>query len=617
MSGKDIGQLSDLFHEAAHRFADYGPQSVDYQEIAEYFRRLSGARFVSFNEISGDMEYSTTMSIAGLKESIKKASNLFGFPLVGSSYRIDPQLQRIFETKSIVEYEDLCQLVASQIPPEICSRVLGLFNLGKTYALALFARSTPIADKLPELIYHLDAEGRIEFINQAIQRYGYTREELKGAHILDLIHPQDRDKARWKLAERRTGARCTRDFEVRLLTRDRKAVYLSITNHRVTGDPILLVNAEGLYSGEPGAGEFLGTLGIGRDITERKALQNELDQQSQMTRMIIEHLGEAAWLEEIEPARSLYLNPAGERLFQVSSEEMRENPRSWLKVLHPEDRRNMNETLDRQPQEKPPSPVEYRVLSKEGEERRIRSRMFPVKNLSGETTRYVGLAQDITKEWQEKKQLQESLAREQAFVRELNHRVKNNLSMIDSMLNLEVSRLSPNQSPQEGIALLEKIRNRIRAVGVVHEMLYGSSRAKEVELARYLRELGTGILSSAAQPSGNIRLDFETPETLWLPIAVSIPLGMIYSELITNALKYAFPERSGGTIRVVLEERESDQYLLQVCDDGSALSPDYDRKNQSIGHSLISALARQIDGEFRIRSEADHECFILTFSGQI
>ncbi|HKK64988.1 MAG TPA: PAS domain S-box protein, partial [Clostridia bacterium] len=456
MISEKIENPQDFMRKAARDLSRYSHHSINYLEIAELFRALSGARFVALNEVSDYGEHTTTRAIAGVKETLQKAGELFGFSLTGAAYTVDPHIKEAFDTQGIVEFDHLCSLSGNQIPEKVCQQIAKLFKLGKAYVLAMHDHTGPIADlvficgqkqelenrveletlgamlslclqrvsaeqdsvlkllsifgneeqakhpvyesllqatdRMPDIIYHLDREGRIEFINQAIQRYGYEREGLIGGHILDIVHPADREKAKWKLAERRTGSRRTRKFEVRLLTGNKHTVFFSLHNRSLPKEPVLLIDAEGLYSSRVGQSEFMGTLGVGHDITEQKMLQDELDQHSYMFRTIIENIGEAAWLEEIDSQRTLYLNPACERLFQVSAEGLQEDPSLWLQRVHPEDRSGVEGFMEQRNSESATEAVEYRLFDGEDGERWIRTELFPVRDPSGTLNKTVGIA---------------------------------------------------------------------------------------------------------------------------------------------------------------------------------------------------------------------------------
>ena len=134
-----------------------------------------------------------------------------------------------------------------------------------------------IVRSIPDLIYRLDGDCRILFINDAIERYGYTARELIGTNILDLFHPEDREKAVYKVNERRRGMRCTKSLELRLLTRNNASVPFEFRSSSTEVDPTLVISAEGVYAADTSKdGQFICTQGVGRDITERKWIEEAL-----------------------------------------------------------------------------------------------------------------------------------------------------------------------------------------------------------------------------------------------------------------------------------------------------------------------------------------------------
>ena len=144
-------------------------------------------------------------------------------------------------------------------------------------------RLQSILERVPDIIYRLDPEGKITFISHAITRYGYTPDELIGKKMLDLILPADREKVKHNIQERRTGERRTRFLEVRLLSKNADAVSFEMQFEDARPDPLFLLEAEGVYASHPPRTDgFLGTQGIAREITRRKQLEEQLLQARKM-----------------------------------------------------------------------------------------------------------------------------------------------------------------------------------------------------------------------------------------------------------------------------------------------------------------------------------------------
>ena len=145
-----------------------------------------------------------------------------------------------------------------------------------------------IVRAVPDIIYRLDTDSRITYINDAINEYGYKPAELVGKSIFDLVHPEDRDRARYRVNERRTGERRTRHFEIRLMTKNRKYVPFDVHAAGIYMEPTFILEAEGLYSSDiPEANSFLGSQGVARDITERKFREKILQESEQKLNAIL------------------------------------------------------------------------------------------------------------------------------------------------------------------------------------------------------------------------------------------------------------------------------------------------------------------------------------------
>ncbi|MDD2882090.1 MAG: transporter substrate-binding domain-containing protein [Rhodoferax sp.] len=219
----------------------------------------------------------------------------------------------------------------------------------------------------------------------------------------------------------------------------------------------------------------------------------------------------------------------------------------------------------------------------------------PVVGAYGKVTHYVALKEDITERRKLDQALQASLQEKVALLNEVHHRVKNNLQVITSLLRLEAGRSSQPDTK----AVLQEMQGRIRAMALLHESLYRSGTFASVDLASYLKQLATQAFR--AQGSGAVRLTLLL-EPVLVSMDLATPCGLLVNELISNALKHAFPPGQGGEIQVALHAvpgavGSSPQWCLRVSDTGVGLPADFEvRRAQSLGMQLASDLAQQLGG---------------------
>jgi two-component sensor histidine kinase/HAMP domain-containing protein len=185
--------------------------------------------------------------------------------------------------------------------------------------------------------------------------------------------------------------------------------------------------------------------------------------------------------------------------------------------------------------------------------------------------------------------LRESLSEKELLLREVHHRVKNNMQVISSLLAMQSTGGDPAVAKR-----LEESQNRIRSIALIHEQLYRSTELAHIDVRAYLEVLTSQLLQSFGR-AGQVRLELET-DPITLDIDQSMACGLIVNELVTNALKYAFPGDRSGTIRVALREHAGEERMLTVGDDGPGLGDVDPRGTKTLGMSLIATLARQLRG---------------------
>ena len=205
-------------------------------------------------------------------------------------------------------------------------------------------------------------------------------------------------------------------------------------------------------------------------------------------------------------------------------------------------------------------------------------------------------------------QIRASLKEKEMLLQEIHHRVKNNLQVISSLLNLQAGYIDSEIIRD----VFRDSQNRVRSMALVHEKLYRSADLARVDLAEYIRNLATFLFGSYQATAGRITHEIQADNVL-LGIDAAVPCGLILNELISNTLKHAFPDGRSGQIRVELGQDDDQQVTLVVADNGIGLPPDFSiLETDSLGMQLVDTLVEQLDGTLEIQSQAGTQ-FKITF----
>jgi PAS domain S-box-containing protein len=252
--------------------------------------------------------------------------------------------------------------------------------------------------------------------------------------------------------------------------------------------------------------------------------------------------------------------------------------------------------------------LEHRIVRADGAVRWIsaRARMFYDAEF-GRPVRLIGTALDVTDRKEADGSLQRALAAKETLLREVNHRVKNSLALVSSMLSLQSHSISDGHLRQQ----VEDAHARIHTVALVHERLDSSGDTDSVQLDAYLEALCRDLENSGIGGSVHIEIAAD-------PVRVSnhraVPVALVLNELVTNALKYAYGGQR-GTIWVGLSRVAQSEMCLTVRDSGAGLPTDFEaRRGASLGFRIIEGLAQQLQGRFEFRRLARGAEFALTFS---
>lgn len=242
------------------------------------------------------------------------------------------------------------------------------------------------------------------------------------------------------------------------------------------------------------------------------------------------------------------------------------------------------------------SATECLLVNKSGKPIAITTIGAPIKNENGQILGAVLVFHDDTKKREDKLNLEKSLAEKNVLLQEVHHRVKNNLQNIIALLALQAEHVSDKTL----YAIFNETQNRIKSIALVHQHLYQGTNFRAIEIGPYLQGLTTSILGSydasilLAVHSNDVKLNLDR----------AISIGIIVNELVTNAIKYAFPDRTGGQIDIELMEIDKNNLSLIVKDDGVGTSGQIDMAtSSSLGMQLISDLTKKINGTIDIDTQ--------------
>lgn len=303
----------------------------------------------------------------------------------------------------------------------------------------------------------------------------------------------------------------------------------------------------------------------------------------------------------------------------------------WADIVVPEDRKLFDEAINKV-ESNPDSSLEleYRIKRKDGEIRWMREVMQLIPGKSGASEKFQGFIHDIT----QRKMAEESFARsEETRIKEIHHRIKNNLQVISSLLSLQAEKLNDRDTfqPSDIFEAFRESQNRVTSMALIHEELYQGKDMETLEFSAYLRRLTGDLIKSYDSENMDISLKLEL-EQVYLGMDTAVPLGIIVNELVSNALKHAFPAGRGGEIHIslfALEEGNSKnenrnscknegnfEYTLIVADNGSGIPENLDFRNtDSLGLQLVNLLVEQIDGCIELNRDSGTE-FKIMFNRQ-
>ncbi len=414
--------------------------------------------------------------------------------------------------------------------------------------------------------------------------YGWSIEKLKSMFIQQInTLPPETVMARMKKAQSSRSAK----FEFRHRRADG-----SIRDVEVFSNEIEIAGKNLLYS-------------IIHDITDRHLAEEALQESESRFRAAFMGSPVALAITSLEDGVWIDANQAEQDLYGYTREEM--IGKSALTANIWVDQNDRKRLIDAIAQNGETRKQQIRQRCKDGS---IFIASISANLLTIKGVRHIMFAtEDITERILSEERIKQNLQEKETLLSEVHHRVKNNLAVISGLIGLQINRIQDETAKQ----LLDICQNRIKSMALVHEKVYQSETFSAVNFSEYINSIAGDLISSYHRGKKKIDIHVSVHD-IFLDIDTAIPCGLIINELITNAVKHAFPETIYPEMRIKFQKVEN-TYTLMVQDNGIGMPDDVDSSSATtLGLTLVRALMRQIKGNMRFDSDAQGTTVTITFT---
>ena len=392
----------------------------------------------------------------------------------------------------------------------------------------------------------------------------------------NLIHPEDRDRVMTSIhAVIASGQEYWFD-QYRLRRKD--GMYAEVEDRG--------------YIARDASGQPVRMIGAMRDITERIRSEKAIQASELRYRQLVENASEAILV--VQDGLLKFVNRTAIQMIGYSEMELISRP--FPEFIHPDDREMVVDNYRKRiAGETAQARYVFRLLTRDGGVKWVEIGAVLIDWEGRPAT--LNFLTDITDRRKGEESIQASLREKEVMLREIHHRVKNNMQVISSLFHLQAGKtLIP-----EYREILKEGQTRIRAMSLVHEKLYQSRDLSKIDLAGYIQSLAAHLFNVYLTDSNRIRLETDFEEIPLLDINSAVPCGLILNELISNSLKHAFPEGRKGIIRIGLKLGADSTIILRVADDGVGFPKDLDLRHlESLGYQITKLLVGQLEGTIEL-----------------
>ena len=343
-----------------------------------------------------------------------------------------------------------------------------------------------------------------------------------------------------------------------------------------------------------------------RSITERKRAEESLKLANILLERTFASLKEAVFVMDLSAQTVITCNAAVEQIFGYKREEVMGRT---LEFLHSnkDNYKEFSNGLALALKGEGLFNAEFPALRKDGTSIITEYTVTESSDDSSGHAVLVIVVRDITERKRSEEQLRVALKEKEVLLKEIHHRVKNNLAVISSLLNMQSKYIRDKKT----LEIFRESQNRVKTMALIHTKLYQSSDLARIDFADYIRNLTAGLIDSYRLEPGGVTLVLDVMD-VYFDVNVGIPCGLIINELLTNALKHAFPNGRKGEVSVSLKP-DDETITLVVADDGIGFPDAIDFRNtESLGFQLVTALVDQLGGTIEL-TRGKGTTFVISF----
>ncbi|HEY9247159.1 MAG TPA: histidine kinase dimerization/phosphoacceptor domain -containing protein, partial [Candidatus Methanoperedens sp.] len=436
-------------------------------------------------------------------------------------------------------------------------------------------------------------DGTIQTVNKAIcDLLGYSIEELVGQSIDMLISSETMQSGSSVLDELMKKGSII-NAEKTFLTKDRRKIPVFLSTSTMHNDE----------------GNILGIVFVAKDITELKQAEIDMEMSHSLLKAAFESTADGLLIVD-KNGNIKQFNQKFTELWRIPQDIMatHEDEKALAFVLDQLKDPDVFLSKVRELYSKPENESSDVLEFKDG---RIFERYSIPQRIGEKIVGRVWSFRDVTTRYLAERQIETSLKEKETLLKEIHHRVKNNMQIVSSLMDLQIQYINDRNV----IDIFTDSQNRIASMSLVHEKLYRSKDLAKIDFYEYINDLVANLFQSYKSNSGKIKLNTNI-EDIHLDIDFAIPFGLIINELVTNSLKYAFPDGKDGEINVSFFRTGENMFELIIGDNGIGIPEDLDfRKTDSLGLHLVTILAEnQLHGEINLNRNGGTE-FLIKFRG--